>query len=120
MKPLGRKYYNNKTGGKHKIKTDGKTSSWWEDIIHPNKTADKVANKVRVEDYIDYEDEPVNPFYEYSDDCFFDGDWNELECHEEGVCMLCDWNRMATKSTGWDSGNFIEWWDYKEIWEGLK
>jgi hypothetical protein len=38
--------------------------------------------------------------------------------HEDGVCMLCDWNRMAAKSTGWDDPNFIEWWDYKEYCRG--
>lgn len=73
MRPLGRQYYKNKTGGKHHVKVDGETTSWWGDIIPANKTADKVANKVRVEDCIDYEDDP----------------------------------------------NFIEWWDYKEYWEGL-
>jgi uncharacterized membrane protein len=34
--------------------------------------------------------------------------------------MLCDWNRRAAKSTGWDDPHFIEWWDYKEIWKKNK
>jgi hypothetical protein len=118
MKPLGRKYYKDKTGGKHPTKIDGKTSSWWEDIVPPNKTADKVANKVRVEDYIDYEYNPLPE--DFSDTCFFDGNRDELSLtHEDGVCMLCDWNRMAAKSTGWDDPNFIEWWDYKEYCRGV-
>ena len=30
MKPLGRKYYKDKTGGKHSHKVNGKTNCWWD------------------------------------------------------------------------------------------
>lgn len=41
MKPLGRKYYLDKSGGKHKFKVYGKTYAWWDDVIASNKARDK-------------------------------------------------------------------------------
>lgn len=80
----------------------------------------RLGNNMKIPTHlVNYEDGPVNPFYEYSDDCFFDGDWSEQHSHEEGVCVYCDWERMVSKVKGWDDPNFIEWWDYKEYWEGL-
>lgn len=37
MKPLGLQHYNNKVGGKHFCKIDGKKYTWWNEIISPNK-----------------------------------------------------------------------------------
>lgn len=37
MKPLGLQHYNNKVGGKHFCKIDGKKYTWWNAIISPNK-----------------------------------------------------------------------------------
>lgn len=33
MKPLGRKYYKNKTCGKHHIRVNGKFMCWWQDVF---------------------------------------------------------------------------------------
>ena len=36
MKPLGRRHYKDKTGGKHTYKRFGKDLSWWLDLIEPS------------------------------------------------------------------------------------
>ena len=41
MKPLGRKYYKDKTGGKHHVRIGGKFRAWWIDVCSPNKKADR-------------------------------------------------------------------------------
>ena len=46
---LGHSCYKNKTGGKHKTKIEGKTSSWWEDSIPPNKTKEKRESRQEIE-----------------------------------------------------------------------
>ena len=53
MKPLGRKYYKDNTGGKHRTKVDGKPDSWWEDCIPPNKTLHRRENSVNVSEALD-------------------------------------------------------------------
>ena len=45
MKPMGRKYYNDKTGGKHHIKVSGKFMAWWTDICEPNKRKERRESK---------------------------------------------------------------------------
>ena len=47
MKPLGRKYYKCKTGGKHSVKNSKKFPSWWENVCEPNKVADR--HKIKLE-----------------------------------------------------------------------
>lgn len=49
MKPMGRKYFKDKTGGKHHVKIKGKYSAWWTDVCTPNKTAEKRKAKKEVE-----------------------------------------------------------------------
>lgn len=44
MKPLGRKYYKDKTGGKH--------PDWWEDVCEPNKRLEKRNAKREIEEGI--------------------------------------------------------------------
>uniref|UniRef100_A0AB39AJY7 Uncharacterized protein n=1 Tax=Vibrio phage P018-4 TaxID=3229728 RepID=A0AB39AJY7_9CAUD len=41
MKPLGRKYYKDKSGGKHHIRVDGKYECWWDEVCQPNKALEK-------------------------------------------------------------------------------
>jgi len=41
MKPMGRKHYKDKTGGKHHSKKNGKTSCWWENICSPSKSRER-------------------------------------------------------------------------------
>jgi len=56
MKPMGRKYYKNKTGGKHHIKAGGKVKAWWSNICTPNKKADRQESKKDIADKVnDYE-----------------------------------------------------------------
>ncbi|MBE0468064.1 MAG: hypothetical protein IBX55_00960 [Methyloprofundus sp.] len=52
MKPLGRKYYKSKTGGKHKVKVAGKTCAWWINIISPNKSYEKRLAKNEIKDIL--------------------------------------------------------------------
>lgn len=53
MKPLGRKYYKDKTGGKHHVKIMGKFQAWWIDVCTPNKKAERqlVKNYIAREIY---------------------------------------------------------------------
>lgn len=53
MKPLGRKHYKGKTGGKHHVRINGKFSAWWLDVCEPNKTADKEYAKKSIQNDID-------------------------------------------------------------------
>jgi len=39
MKPMGRKYYKDKTGSKHHKRVYGKFHAWWLDVCTPNKKA---------------------------------------------------------------------------------
>lgn len=45
MKPLGRKHFKDKTGGKHHVKIKGKFMAWWVDVCTPNKKADRQKSK---------------------------------------------------------------------------
>ena len=53
MKPMGRRAYNNKSGGKHHVKIEGKFSAWWTDMISPNKTREKLLAKKLMEKEIE-------------------------------------------------------------------
>jgi len=41
MKPLGRKQYKDKTGGKH--------GSWWHDLINPSKRSERQESKRQIQ-----------------------------------------------------------------------
>lgn len=49
MKPLGRKYYKNKTGGKHHIRVNGKFMCWWQDVCQPSKSLESRIEKEEIE-----------------------------------------------------------------------
>ena len=49
MKPMGRKFYKNKKGGKHHVKIKGKFMAWWEDVCQPSKTKEKREAKKQIE-----------------------------------------------------------------------
>lgn len=49
MRPLGRKFYQNKTGSKHHIKVNGKFIAWWTDVCTPNKTREKQDSKKEIQ-----------------------------------------------------------------------
>ena len=49
MKPLGRKYYKGKTGGKHHIRANGKFMCWWQNICQPSKALEKKLEKEEIE-----------------------------------------------------------------------
>lgn len=53
MKPLGRKYFHNKTGAKHHVKINGKYHAWWTDICEPNKTAARRKAKEEIASELD-------------------------------------------------------------------
>lgn len=53
MKPLGRKYYKDNTGGKHSCKVDGKDCSWWKDVCVPNKRLEQCIVKKEIDYHID-------------------------------------------------------------------
>lgn len=48
MKPMGRKYYKDKTGGKHHVRFKGKFMAWWVDVCQPNKKADRQKAKKEI------------------------------------------------------------------------
>lgn len=50
MKPLGRKYYKDKTGGKHHIRTNGEYDCWWEDVCTPSKSLEKRLVQKEIEE----------------------------------------------------------------------
>lgn len=50
MKPLGRRYYKDETGGKHTCKVNGKTCAWWNDLAQPSKNRYKCQNKIIIEE----------------------------------------------------------------------
>lgn len=114
MKPLGRKYYKCNTGSKHHVRSNGKYECWWKDVCTPNKTRDiRIASNEIAAEVLDV----LIPEYQRELSAWFCS-YEELEglTHEVGTCMKCDWRRQHDKATGWDDPNFIEAWDYKEIW----
>ena len=52
MKPMGRKYYKDKTGGKHHKKYFGKILTWWEHICTPSKKAERQLAKKNISNEI--------------------------------------------------------------------
>ncbi len=48
MRPLGRKFYLDKTGGKRHLKVNGKYIAWWTVICTPNKTREKQDSKKEI------------------------------------------------------------------------
>ena len=49
MQPMGRKFYKDKTGGKHTLKNSKKYPSWWEDICKPSKKTERQQVKREIE-----------------------------------------------------------------------
>lgn len=49
MKPLGRKHYKDKTGGKHHVRTNGKFYCWWQHVCQPSKALEKQIEKEQIE-----------------------------------------------------------------------
>jgi len=45
MKQMGRRYYKDKTGGKHHVRIKGKLHAWWLHICQPNKKAERQKAK---------------------------------------------------------------------------
>jgi len=45
---MGRKFYKDKTGGKHHVRFYGKFFAWWTDICEPNKKAERQAAKAEI------------------------------------------------------------------------
>lgn len=97
MKPLGREYYKDKTGGKHKSKVGGVECSWWKDSHTPNKRLEKRSIDKEIEDGLD--------LYGYLldeltlDDCDLyveDGsgycDGQDWFC-QDGVCPTCNYDK---------------------------
>ena len=128
MKPLGRKHFKDKTGGKHKYKSKGKTESWWEDVISPNKTRfNRQALKevdMEVEDY----QSRVDLYGEYS--VLEDEDYNYRPCdlhlttshrHKPEECIYCAYENELDirKECGFENdwSDHFEWWDFVDYWE---
>lgn len=53
MKPLGRKYYKDKTGGKHHVRHNGKYDAWWLSTCEPNTKTDRVCAKMDIQTEIE-------------------------------------------------------------------
>lgn len=122
MKPLGRKY--TKHNCKWKVKESGKNiTSWWEDTIAPNKTADLrlVEEEIKIGTDL-YESEAQERYLDSIGDGDSPTNWNcslkgtDLLSHNDGECISCDWEKQMRASTGWADPNFIEAWDYDEYW----
>ena len=64
MKPLGSKYYKDKTGGKHHIRTNGDYDCWWEDFSPTQEQAETLLDKIN-EKY-----DPIEDFNPFPDDDF--------------------------------------------------
>lgn len=85
MKPLGRKYYKDKTGGKHKYYENGVDRSWWLNVCTPNKRLEQRLAKKEIETQLDTirdwlsleEEQPL---------CDMD-----ISC-EDGLCPVCNYN----------------------------
>lgn len=52
MKPFGRKYYKDNTGGKHHIRVKGKIMAWWENICTPSKALERRNAKKEISEQI--------------------------------------------------------------------
>lgn len=50
MKPLGRKYYKDKTGGKHHVNVRGKFLCWWDTLIEPKKAVERERVRKEIEE----------------------------------------------------------------------
>jgi hypothetical protein len=53
MKPMGRKYFRNKTGSKHHVKIRGKFAAWWTDVCTPSKKRERQQVKSDIAKEID-------------------------------------------------------------------
>lgn len=120
MKPEGRKYFKDKTGSKHKHKCNGKTETWWEDIICPNKALSKRTAEYEIVTGIDeFLDEDTN--YEKREECPF-CKLPEYRC-EYSECVDCAYEITLEKGksegfeNSWD--DHFEWWDFADYWESL-
>lgn len=62
MKPLGRKYYKDKTGGKHSLRIDGKYHCWWGDVCTPSKALEvrNAKQEIMEESYHDDQDQFIH------------------------------------------------------------
>jgi hypothetical protein len=81
MKPLGRKHYKDKTGGKH--------SDWWEDVCVPNKRLEGRNAKKEIEEQL----ETVGDWLSLEDEEDFDYcDGKDWFC-QDGVCPTCNYNK---------------------------
>ena len=128
MKPLGRRHFKDKTGSKHKYKFKGKTESWWDDVVSPNKTRfnrqglQEVA--VEVEDYLSR----VDLYGDYS--VLEDIDYRYKPCdlhltkihrHNPEECIYCAYEDELElrKEMGFENNwsDHFEWWDFVDYWE---
>jgi len=50
MRPLGRKFYKNKTGGKHHVKINGKYHAWWLDVIDASRKRSRQEVKKEIKE----------------------------------------------------------------------
>lgn len=128
MKPLGRKYFKDKTGSKHKYKSKGKTEAWWDDIVCPNKTRSKeLARQEIINELNDYQSR-VDLYGEYS--VLEDEDYRYRSCdlhltairrHKPEECIYCAYQNelQIRKKRGFENdwSDHLEWWDFVDYWE---
>ena len=53
MKPMGRQFYKDKTGGKHFTKIKGKVHSWWTDVCQPSNKRARQDFRKEIESELD-------------------------------------------------------------------
>lgn len=85
MKPLGRKYFKDKTGGKH--------HDWWEDVCQPNKQLEKRIVNQEIEKEISVHESltDINCFYdEEFCCCCVDGEQDGCTYCKDALCQSCN------------------------------
>lgn len=72
----------------------------------------KIIKEIEIEREIDFD---------VWGECYFRENKSDLY-HEKGTCMLCDWEKysMSIKEDDLITFNFIEGWDWPEIWKTSK
>ena len=107
---------------KRKHKKDHKTwvwhndGCWWEIQFktHKHKRAEKVFTEEEVYG--------VDPYHSWEDLYKYELCENYIDCPSceghcaEGYCIRCDWC-YKMEGLSWDDANFIEYWDYYDVWK---
>lgn len=100
MKPLGRKYYKDNTGGKHSLRVEGKHLCWWEDVCSPNKRLEQRNVHKEIEEGLELYGDLVDDntlddcdiYCEYYHDTC---DGTDIFC-QDGLCPDCNYDKYVT------------------------